>query len=166
VLGTGVYATFRYRPDATGVGLGLQRLHAIAGIALAVVVVLGLAAFVWERRPDRRHGLPAFVVVAVIGALLVIEVVIGWRIAWDQLALWAFTEGDLDRYRGVLLRGLPLKFVVSDARIIDPTDFRRMAWLHALVLPVLVAVGAGFVLWWTRRTGSGFGDRSGSGGVG
>lgn len=150
VVGTGLWATFRYRPDATGVGLGLQRLHALAGIALAAVLVLGLAALVWERRPDRRHGLPAFVVVAVLAVVLVLTVVGGRRLAWDQLVLGAVPD-DLDAARGVLLGDVALRFVVSDAREIAADDFRRQVWLHVLVLPVVTVLGAGFVVWWTRR---------------
>lgn len=158
---TGVAAAFRYRPDATGFALGVQRLHAFAGIALAAVLVVTLAVLVWERRPDRRHGLPAFGVVAAAGVLLVVEVWTGWRIAWDQVALSAVTPG-LD-VRGVFLRDLPLRFVIVDGREVGVTDFRRSVWLHLLVLPVLVAAASAFVVWWMRRTGR---RPAGSGGVG
>ena len=150
VVGSGVYTTFRYRPDATGIRLGIQRLHGLAGIALAVVVVVGLAAFIWERLPARKHGLPAFGVVVVVGVLLGVEVALGWRVAWDQLALSAVPV-DLDDARGILLRDLDVTFVLVGTREVSLDDFRRLVWLHVLVLPVLVAAGAGFVLWWTRR---------------
>lgn len=151
-IATGVYAAFRYRPDATGFGLGMQRLHALSSIAFAVVVVIGLAAFVWERRPDRRHGLPAFAAIAVIGLVLVVQTVIGGRIAWDQVALWAVVGPDsLHHVRGVFLRDLPLKFVITDATELGVGSFRRHVWVHLVVLPVLVGLGVGSVVVWTRR---------------
>jgi hypothetical protein len=158
VVATGVYAAFRYRPDATGLSLGVQRLHALSSLALAVVIVVGLAAFVWERRPDRRHGLPAFGAVALIAGLLAIEVVIGWRIAWDQLALWAVVPvlNGLET-RGVFLRDLPLRFVISDGHELGVGELRRLVWAHLAVLPVVIGGLAAAVVWWTRR----FGGRGG-----
>jgi hypothetical protein len=153
VVATGVYGAFRYRPNASGLALATQRVHPVAGFALAGVVVLGLVVVIWERRPDRRHGLPAFAGVAVIGVLLVIEVVIGSAIKWDQVALWAVTVGS--GIRGVVLRDVAVKFVIVDGRELGWGEFRRLVWLHLLVLPGLIAAGAGFVVWWVRRQGAG-----------
>jgi len=108
---------------------------------------------IWERRPDRRHGLPAFAVVAVIAVLLVIEVAIGSAIKWDQVALWAVTVGS--GIRGVILRDVAVKFVIVDGQELGWGEFRRLVWLHLLVLPAVVAGAAGFVIWWVRRQGTG-----------
>ncbi len=152
VVVTGVYGAFRYRPDASGFGLASQWVHAVAGYGLAVVVVLGLVVVIWERRPDRRHGLPAFAVVAVLAVLLVVEARIGRRIVWDQAALWAVTVGSA--IRGVILRDMAVKFLIVDGQEVGWGEFRRLVWLHLLVLPVLVAAGAGFVVWWVRHQGT------------
>lgn len=151
-IGTGVYVAFRYRPDASGVALGMQRLHALSSIVLALVTVVGLAAFVWERRPDRRHGLPAFGVVLVVALALVVETRTGWRLAWNQVVMSEVIGGDtLDRARGVFLRDLPVEAFGVDGVRSGADDFRRTVWLHLAVLPVLIGVGIGFVVVWTRR---------------
>lgn len=152
VIATGVHVTFRYRPDASGFTLGVQRLHAFASIAFAVVVLVGLAALVWERRPDRRHGLPAFAVVAVVAIAFVIEARLGWDLAWNQVRMYAVIGGEtLHRVRGVLLRDLPVEHVVVDTTWHGVGAFRRRVWAHAVVLPVLIGAGIGFVVVWTRR---------------
>lgn len=151
VVVTGVYVTFRYRPDATGFRLGMQRLHGLAGVALAVVVVVGLAAYVWERRPDRRYGLPAFVVVAVMAVGFVVTAGLGQDLAWDQVALRAVVFGELGRFQGVVLDDLPLQFLIVGRDEVSVDDFRRTAWLHLLVLPALLALGTAAVFGWTRR---------------
>jgi len=153
VVATGAYSAFRYRPDASGVARAVHRVHAVAGWALGVVLVLGLAAVIWERRPDRCHGLPAFAVIGVLAVLLVVEVRIGRRIAWDQLALSAVTTGT--GIRGVVLHDVAVKYVIVGGREVGWGEFRRHVWLHLLVLPTLIAGGAGFVVWWVRRQGAG-----------
>jgi len=153
VVATGVYGAFRYRPEASGLTLVVQRLHAVSAVVLAVVTVVGGAALVWERRPDRRHGLPAFAVIGVVALLLAAAVWSGWRIAWDQLALWAVTPPAATGggTRGVFLHGVPVKVVLVDGVEVGATAFRRTVWAHVVVLPVLVGVGIAFVVVWTRR---------------
>lgn len=152
VVGTGIWLSFRYRPDATGLASTVPAVHAIASVALAVVTVIGLAAFVWERRPDRRHGLPAFAVVAAVGLVLVVEYAIGSGLAWDQLALWAVTPATATgAIRGVWLDGIGVKFVIVGTSELGTDELRRMVWLHLVVFPVLVGLGIGFVVGWTRH---------------
>ena len=152
VIATGVYVTVRYRPDASGFALGVQRLHAFASIVLAVVVVVGLAALVWERRPDRRHGLPAFAVVAVLAVVLWVEARLGWGLAWNQVRMYAVIGGEtLHRVRGVLLRDLPVEHLIVGTTEYSVGAFRRRVWAHAVILPVLIGAGVGFVVLWTRR---------------
>jgi len=151
-VGTGAYVAYRYRPDATGFVLGMQRLHAISSIALALVIVVGLAALVWERRPDRRHGIPAFVVTAVIAVVLVVEIRLGWSLAWDQVVMSEVIGGaTLRRVQGVLLRDLPIEALRVDAVEHGVDGFRRRVWAHLLVLPVIAGLGIAFVVVWTRR---------------
>lgn len=149
-VATGVYASFRYRPDATGFGLGVQRLHAWSAVALAVVLVVGLATFVWARRPDRRHGLPAFALVALLAVVLAVETSIGWALAWDQVALWAVTPA-FSGIEGVWLGGHPVRFLIVDAAEVGVDEYRRTVWTHVVVLPVVVVLGAGLVVWWVAR---------------
>lgn len=147
---TGVYLSFRYRPDARGVAGAVPALHAVSAALLAIVLVTGLAAFVWERRPDRRHGLPAFAAIGLLAVVLVVEIRLGSRLAWDQLALAAVTASTRG-IAGVWLDHLPLKFLLVGGAEVGVADFRRRVWLHVAVLPAVVAVGTGLVAWWVRR---------------
>ena len=154
VIATGVYVSFRYRPDASGFDLGMQRLHAISSIALAFVVG-GRASrpSSGSADPTAVTACPAFGVVVVIALVLIVETRLGWRLAWDQVVMSEVIGGDtLDRVRGVFLRGPPRGGVRSwTGPSLGVDDFRRTVWLHLAVLPVLSAVGIGFVVVWTRR---------------
>jgi hypothetical protein len=150
-VATGVYLSFRYRPDAHGTGRAMQPLHAVSAVLLAIVLVVGLAAFVWERRPDRRHGLPAFVGIGLLALVLVVETRLGSRLAWD-LAPGAVTASE-HGIAGVWLDHLPVEFLLVGAAEVGVADFRRRVWLHVAVLPAVVALGAGLVVWWVRRFG-------------
>lgn len=133
---SGAVEFFAYHPLATTVPLGFQRVHRIAGTLFGLVA----AAWCFVAVVDaRRHGVRARV-----GPLLAFLVAaaatwVAWStgpvLAWDQVALWAVMTGT--HVEGVLLGGLPVKFVIVDHREYTVGSFRQAAWVHSVVAPAL-----------------------------
>lgn len=164
VLASGLYLTFRYRPSSARFGGGgysrgvwvdaAVTVHRVAAYlllgAVAALAVLLFAA-VPSARPVRRA-------VAMAGAATMLPLTVaaalvtGIRLPWDQLALDAVTVGGgRDPIRGVL--GLPdsVKYVLIGAREISPSTYARTAWIHVLVIPV-VLVATAALAWMVART--------------
>ena len=144
VVATGGYAMFRYRPDATGTTLAVQRMHAWFGYVLgaAAVTIIALVVPTWARRL-------VAVAVAVFVALFVFTVALGARLQWDQVALWAVTAGA--HVRGVLFRDLAVKFVLVNGHEYSRGEFRGTLWLHAAFVPAAMAGVLAVAMVWSRR---------------
>ena len=142
LLVTGVWLARYYQPLAdfegvhlqpapVGVMVGLHRAGA-AALLLAAAVLLGV-----RLGSAARHAVPAALAVA-SGAALVVT---GRRLRWNQLALWA-VRPDADP-RGMLFAAFDssVRFIlVPGFREVDRGDFRLSLGLHAVALPLAVAV--------------------------
>jgi hypothetical protein len=149
LLITGVVLTYRYRPDATGALLACRRLHRgsaiVTGVAAAALATVYTVALL---RSSARAAGVAIVAVAGVIAGFVWAARVGWRLAWDQVALWAVTTGF--GYRGVLHEG-PVRYVLVNGHEASPAHMRWLFWLHAAVIPAALAALLAALAVWTRR---------------
>jgi hypothetical protein len=81
------------------------------------------------------------VLVVAVGVALVS----GPKLAWNQLALSAVTRGDQNRG---IFQNDEVRFVLADGGELSRSSFHRWAWIHILVVPVVIVVSA--VLLWHR----------------
>jgi len=140
---SGAYVTFRYRPDARGGDLGMVRLHkwssyvvGPAGIALMLLIVPVRVLRVW-------------LLTAAFFVFFVLAAVSGARLVWDQVGLFAVTTGH--DVRGVFFLPHAALFVRVNGHEYSWEHHRNVFWLHAVVLPaVMAATFVGLVLWARR----------------
>jgi quinol-cytochrome oxidoreductase complex cytochrome b subunit len=143
LLATGIHLAFRYRPEPGASGTTLlevsSTLHAItAWGALVLVVIAVVNAAVWLPTARRRVSLWLGGLVAVCSAGY--GIVTGARLAWDQLALSAVTDGNSVPV-GVV--GLPdtVKFLIVGHNEVSPGTYSGRVWVHVLVVPAVFAIG-------------------------
>jgi Domain of unknown function (DUF4405) len=144
---TGLVLSFRYLPegaeDDTTLSDVLGPIHEVSAYVTLLLVVL-LAASALARVVQGTWQPIALVVggiaIALIG--LVVGIVRGARLAWDQLALWAVTA---EAPRGVWLSDT-VRFVVRDSVEVGVGDYRRDVWIHVVVAPLLAVVGIATVV--------------------
>jgi hypothetical protein len=138
LLGTGLWLTFRYvpGPGRAWTVSAAHQVHRFAGYAFSVVAVLLAvdlalgAAGRHARQAWTRVGASIVLVVAVGVAL-----VSGPKLRWDQLALGAVT-------RGTGLRGVfhtHVRYVLVDGGELSFSSYNRWAWVHVLVVPLVIA---------------------------
>jgi hypothetical protein len=144
LLASGVYVTFRYRPDATGTALAMVRLHRWSSyvVALAAIGVLLLAA------PWRT--LRAWIPVVVFLVALVVALVSGARLVWDQVGLFAVTTGR--EVRGMFFLHHPAVFVRVNGHEYSWEGFRDLFWLHSVLVPMAMAVAFAWAMLLARRS--------------
>lgn len=142
---SGVYATFRYRPDAEGRDLGMVRLHkwssyvvGVAAIAVMLLVVPARVVRVW-------------VFTAVFFVAFVFAAASGARLVWDQVGLFAVTQGH--DVRGMFFLPHPALFVRVNGHEYSWVNHRNLFWLHSVVLPVVMIAAFTWVVLWARRLG-------------
>lgn len=111
----------------------------MVALLLAVDLALGAAAR-HARRAWTRVG-ASVVLVAAVGVALVS----GPKLAWSQLALWAVTRGD--QIRGIF-QSYEVRYVLADGGELSQSSFHRWAWIHILVVPLVIVASA--VLLWRR----------------
>ena len=148
LLATGLWLTFRYvpGPGRAWTVSAAHEVHRFAGYAFSVVAVL--LAVDLALGADGRHVRRAWTRIAATVVLVVavgVALVSGPKLAWTQLALWAVTVGD--DLRGVF--HTQVKYVLVDGTELSLSSFHRWAWIHILVVP-LVIVASALVL--TKRT--------------
>ena len=143
-LASGLYVTFRYRPDATSTTLAMVRLHKWSSyvVALAAIGVLQLAV------PWRT--LRAWIPVVVFVAALVVALVSGARLVWDQVGLLAVTTGR--EVRGMFFLHHPAVFVRVNGHEYSWQDFRDLFWLHSVLVPIAMAVAFAWAMFSERRS--------------
>jgi hypothetical protein len=122
-----------------------HRISAYIALVVAAVFIATCLVQVWRSSLARR-------IVVVLGgcalvAGLVVGLVQGARLVWDQLALGAVTTKTPE---GVWLPAAT-KFVLIGVDTVSPGSFRTGVWIHVLVLPVLVVLGVVLVVVGWRR---------------
>jgi quinol-cytochrome oxidoreductase complex cytochrome b subunit len=143
VVVSGVWVTFRYRPDATGTTLAMVRLHKWSGVLIGPIAV----AIVIPLIP--RRGLRVYF--AVLGVFLawVLTSATGRRLRWDQVVVFAVTVGR--EVQGIFFLHHPARAVRVDGHEYSWEYFRDLFWRHAVVLPLLMAVAFVWAILWARR---------------
>ena len=123
---------------------------------LAVLVIVTTARSAWTRAAGARVGWVA----GTVGILVALgyALVRGSRLAWDQLALWAVTSDSNGLPRGIWLPDT-VKFVLIGDTEISRSDYRTAAWVHAVVLPIVIAISLALVLFWARAARARYVDR-------
>jgi quinol-cytochrome oxidoreductase complex cytochrome b subunit len=135
LLVTGVWLSFFYRPVPVD-GNDEQLLRAVHRISSSLLVPLALALAITHVVVRRRSWPPVATGLIVIVVALVFT---GYRLPWDQLALWAVTVGtDL---RGMFPAAFDdqVKFVLIGSREVSQGTLRTVFIVHAAVLPVPLA---------------------------
>jgi quinol-cytochrome oxidoreductase complex cytochrome b subunit len=160
---TGVFLVVGYRPsprapsgaliqDEAGIGgsafagdvQGVHRWAAWSTVAPALMlagVAVGEAMVRWRGPQRRRSGLATGPGVA---GLVLIALVTGFALRWDQLGLRAVTVGsDLRGY--TWLAGDDVRFVLQGGLEVSVTAMRVLFGIHALAVPALLLIALGLL---------------------
>ncbi len=143
LVATGVYVTFRYRPDASGTDLAMARLHRWSGIVVGPVAVVITALLI------PRRVLRVYVAVLVFFVAWTFTTATGRRLVWDQVGLSEVTVGH--DVHGVFFLHHPAVFVLVDGHEYSWEHFRNLFWLHSALLPMVMAAAFVGGILWARR---------------
>lgn len=138
---TGIWLAFEYEPD----GGTMSAIHGIVGLltvgaALAVAVTTAL-----DEERSTAGVLPAVVVLAVVAGLYLT----GPALRWDQMGA---RTGPDPGARGIVdAFDDDVELLTRGNEVIDAGDYRRIAWLHAVALPVALVVMGAAGIWAVRR---------------
>ncbi|MEZ5228460.1 MAG: hypothetical protein R2710_17850 [Acidimicrobiales bacterium] len=151
VVLTGIGLFITYRPGSSGLSRALIITHLVAvAIAAQAVVASGVLALMGPGRADHTARRVLGLVVSVLG--LVVSLITGSLLGWDQLALFAVTSGDDIRgYRWVF--GNTVDFVLIDSSVIEVDTVQRLLTVH--VVSALVVVAAAVAVARTGRPNEG-----------
>ena len=149
---TGIALTFRYRPDVTGVssvyagaaGLGhrsslsARSVHQLASaVFLPAVGALAIASIGLSL--VRRNRAP-IALSPLAGVAALVATLTGFLLPWDQLGLWAVTVGTNFRgYTSILDNKHQVRYVLIGSSATPVATFSREYWLHAVLVPVVIA---------------------------
>jgi quinol-cytochrome oxidoreductase complex cytochrome b subunit len=110
----------------------LHRLLAYAALVLAV-----MAAIVGSVLAARAGRARTAVVTWCIVTGIVPAVVSGFKLPWDQLALWAVrVDESIGGYRSVLSGRA--RFVLQGSHELTAAALSRLFWLHTAILPLVL----------------------------
>jgi len=140
---SGVYVTFRYRPDAAGANLGMVRLHKWSSY------VVGLAAIVLMVLVVPRRIMRAWIPIATFFVAFTFAAVSGARLVWDQVGLFEVTPGH--DVQGMFFLHHAALFVRVNGHEYSWGHHRNGFWLHAVVLPLVMAAAFAIAVLWARR---------------
>ena len=146
---SGLVLSFRYFPETAGDGTTLsdilRPIHELSAyVTLGLVAVLAASALARVSHGTWRSITLVVGGAAIALAALVFGIVRGPRLAWDQLALFAVTNGRTGP-RGVWLPDT-VRFVLRGVAEVSVGDYRRDVWVHVLVTPTLVIIGVAMLL--------------------
>jgi quinol-cytochrome oxidoreductase complex cytochrome b subunit len=160
---TGAYLFFAYEPSASQAWPGLAVEHQVPALAslartvhrwaalltipisfIAAVVALTEAVVRWRGPSRRRSG--AFTGPAIVVVVLV-AVVTGFLLPWDQLALRAVTVGTDIRGYGEVVFGDQVRFALMGGREVSVGALRALLAVHVVVVSLALAL----LLWATHR---------------
>lgn len=154
---TGVHQVFWYRPAASEAWQDISELsgsysfaHFMRDVHVGSSVLCGVLLAIWVLSLLGGRSAPAILasVVALVGFGLTFR--LGSAIAWDQLALWAVTVGtNMTGY--VPVANDEVRFVLVDGVEVSRGTILTLLVLHAVVLPILLAVSVSA----TRRIAKG-----------
>ena len=138
VLGT--WLAFQYEPG----GSGISTVHAVLGIVAVLAALVAAVATVADDDRSTAGILPAIVVLGVVGGMYLT----GPTLAWEGLAV----NGPVGDAKGITVVFDDNVGAVSqgDSQMTAP-QYRRIAYLHALALPVAILAMGGIGLWAARR---------------
>lgn len=141
VLGAlGIWLAFQYEPG----GSGVSDLHDVLGVVAVVAALVAAIATVADDDRSTAGILPAVVVLGVIGAMYLT----GPTLAWDRLA----ADGPVEETKGVIAAfDDDVGAVGRGDDAMTAQDYRRIAYLHAVALPVAVLAMGGAGVWAARR---------------
>ena len=138
VLGT--WLAFRYEPgDSTA-----SSLHAALGIVAVVAALVAAVATVADDDRSTVGILPAIIVLGVIAGMFLT----GPTLAWDGLAV----NGPVGGAKGItVVFDENVGAVAQGDNQMTAQQYRRIAYLHALALPIAVLAMGGAGIWAARR---------------
>ena len=137
---TGVWLSFEYEP---GSGV-VSAIHGTIGAVAVVAALVGSVATVADAERSTVGILPAIVMLFVAGGLYLT----GPTLAWDQLG----ADGPV-RAKGVTAAfDANVGALLHGSQSIQADDYRRVAYLHTIGLPLMVVVMGGAGLWAARRS--------------
>jgi hypothetical protein len=144
---TGVYLTFFYHPASRGVVEVVRVVHRdTAGVMIVTLWgLLVVASGFWLGRRRRLARWRKVMVPVAIGLVLAALLASfgGYRISWNQLALWQGTSvSDFRGFRVVIWHPSQVAYAVVGASRISVDTVRVWLLLHVVVIPLaLVALG-------------------------
>lgn len=141
VLGAlGIWLAFQYEPG----GSGVSDLHDILGVVAVVAALVAAVATVADDDRSIAGILPAIVVLGVIAGMYLT----GPTLAWDRLA----ADGPVEDTLGVTaVFDDDVGAVGRGDEEMTAQDYRRIAYLHVVALPVAVLAMGGAGVWAARR---------------
>ena len=146
---TGIWLGFQYEP---GGGM-VASLHGIVGLLTVVAALTVAVTTALDEERSTAGVLPAVVVLAVVAGLYVT----GPALQWDQMGSRNGPDPDA---RGVVdAFGDDVDLLTRGNQVIDAGDYRRVAWLHGVALPVALVVMGAAGIWAIRRRRSAYQPR-------
>jgi quinol-cytochrome oxidoreductase complex cytochrome b subunit len=136
---TGIWLAFEYEPG----GGAVTSLHRMVGVVAVVAALVGAVCTVADAERSTVGILPSIVVLLAAGGLYLT----GPTLAWDELTATG----------PVTLKGITVAFdgdvngVINGDQAILVDDYKRVAYLHVVGLPLLVIVMGAAGLWAARR---------------
>ena len=122
----------------------MSTFHAVLGIVAVVAALVAAVATVADDDRSTAGILPAIVVLGVIAGMYLT----GPTLAWDRLA----ANGPVGEARGItVVFDDNVGAVGQDDNEMTAPQYRRIAYLHALALPIAVLAMGGAGLWGVRR---------------
>ena len=143
LLASGIYVTFRYRPDAAGADLAMVRLHRWSSFVLGVAGLVIIFLLMPRRRARLWFALACFLVAWIFA------IATGRPLAWDQVGLREVSVGH--DVRGIFFRHHAAVFVRVDGHEYSWEHFRNLFWLHAAVFPLAMGLAFALAMVWARR---------------
>jgi quinol-cytochrome oxidoreductase complex cytochrome b subunit len=139
LIASGAWLWFRYTPGSNWI----SDTHRIAAWALVAVAASAVIVAVVDRVRDVARGVVA--TVALLGSV-VAAALTGLLVGWDQLALWAVTDGRAGDLTGVsAATGDQVKLVIAGGRELSPSTYRAWSYAHLALTGLVVA--AIFLVW-------------------
>lgn len=139
VVGSGLWLGFRYLPGSS-VARVVRYVHGGLSYLLvaALVGVAAISAVLAGRSVSRRRWLVPVGAVGLL-AVLVVALISGFALAWDQLALFAVTGHGPGDLHGVFHAAFDdqVGFLLFGHSEVTQSSYRGSLWIHIAIAPIL-----------------------------
>lgn len=137
---SGVWLVFRYEPG----GDGISSLHSVLGLLTVFAALTVAVTTALDEERSTAGVLPAIVVLGVVAGLYLT----GPALAYEQVA----ANGPIGQLRGILvLFDDDVGAVARGNEVVQIGDYRTIAWLHVVALPVALLIMGLVGIWAVRR---------------